>query len=162
MHKYVRYAIIIAIIMLFLSPSRCFKRFDVSSSGRIDTLIVERIDTIRDTIPVPSYEMFVRHDTVYLPTISSDPSDSGRNDSIPVVVPITQKEYRTDQYHAYVSGYRAKLDSIDVYARTQTVYLKEPSKRKRWGLGLQVGYGMAGNKAGPYVGVGVSYNLFQW
>lgn len=162
MKKNIPYIVILLLVALFLTPSRCFKRFDASSSGRIDTLIVERIDTIRDTIPVPSYEMFVRHDTVYLPTISSDPSDSGRNDSIPVVVPITQKEYRTDQYHAYVSGYRAKLDSIDVYARTQTVYLKEPSKRKRWGLGLQVGYGMAGNKAGPYVGVGVSYNLFQW
>ncbi len=162
MRKNIPYIVILLLSALLLTPSRCFKRFDADSSGHIDTVVIERIDTIRDTIPVPSYEMFVRHDTVYLPTISFDPSDSGRNDSVPVVVPITQKEYRTDQYHAYVSGYRAKLDSIDVYARTQTAYLKEPSKRKRWGLGLQVGYGMAGNKASPYVGVGVSYNLFEW
>ena len=33
------------------------------------------------------------------------------------------------------------------------------SKKKRWGLGLQVGYGYPG---GFYVGGGVSYNLFMW
>ncbi|WP_334312433.1 DUF6808 domain-containing protein, partial [Bacteroides uniformis] len=32
-------------------------------------------------------------------------------------------------------------------------------KRKRWGLGLQVGYGYPG---GFYVGAGVSWNLFIW
>ena len=162
MRKYVPYIVILLLVALFLTPSRCFKRFDADSSGRIDTLIVERIDTIRDTVPVPSYEMFVRRDTVYLPTISSAPSDSGRSDSIAVVVPITQKEYRTDQYHAYVSGYRTQLDSIDVYARMKTINITARTQQKRFGLGLHVGYGIIGNKLRPYIGVGLSCNLWQW
>ena len=32
-------------------------------------------------------------------------------------------------------------------------------KKKRWGFGLQAGYGYPG---GFYVGGGVSYNLFMW
>ena len=32
-------------------------------------------------------------------------------------------------------------------------------KKKRWGLGLQAGYGYPG---GFYVGAGVSYDLRQW
>ena len=44
---------------------------------------------------------------------------------------------------------------------TNDVYHPVPikSKKKRWGLGLQVGYGYPG---GFYVGGGVSYNLFMW
>lgn len=33
---------------------------------------------------------------------------------------------------------------------------------KRWGVGPQVGIGIAGNKIGPYIGVGVQFNLFKF
>ena len=44
---------------------------------------------------------------------------------------------------------------------TNDVYHPVPikSKKKRWGLGLQAGYGYP---SGFYVGGGVSYNLFMW
>ena len=61
-----------------------------------------------------------------------------------------------------MSGYRAKLDSIEVYNKTRTMFARERAKRKQFGLGVQVGYGFSGNKASPYVGVGVSYNLWEW
>ena len=35
-------------------------------------------------------------------------------------------------------------------------------KRKRWGLSLQVGYGIYKGGKGLYLGGGVSYNLFMW
>ena len=82
---------------------------------------------------------------------------------------VVQKEqavYKDSLYRVWVSGYRPRLDSIEVYPRTVTstvtndIYhtIKVKDKR-RWGLGLQVGYGYPG---GLYVGAGVSYNLFQW
>ncbi|MCE9100543.1 hypothetical protein K0G31_22675, partial [Bacteroides fragilis] len=77
-------------------------------------------------------------------------------------LPITQKTYKGSLYTAYVSGYRAKLDSIEVYSKTRTVFVRERVKRKRFGLGVQAGYGIAGNKLGPYVGIGVSCNLWEW
>ncbi|EYE43691.1 hypothetical protein M138_3080 [Bacteroides fragilis str. S23L17] len=77
-------------------------------------------------------------------------------------MPITQKTYKGSLYTAYVSGYRAKLDSIEVYSKTRTMFVRGRVKRKRFGLGVQAGYGITGNKLSPYVGVGVSYNLFAW
>ena len=88
-------------------------------------------------------------------------------DSADVVVPITQTVYEDSTYTAYVSGYRASLDSLifrmprEVTTITNTHY----QKPKRWSVGIQVGYGMTLKgtpQFAPYVGIGVSYNLFSF
>ena len=84
-------------------------------------------------------------------------------DSVSVEIQITQKVYETDRYRAVVSGYKPSLDDIYIYQPTQIVQVK--SKPKRWGVGIQVGYGVTLKQTpqfSPYVGVGVSYNLFQF
>lgn len=81
------------------------------------------------------------------------------------VVHREQAYYEDSLYRAWVSGYRPKLDSLQIFPRTiyQTVtndvYHTIASKKKRWGLGLQVGYGYPG---GAYVGLGVNYDIFFW
>lgn len=76
-----------------------------------------------------------------------------------------QAVYKDSLYRAWISGYRPRLDSIEVYPRTvyqevrNDIYHTIVSKKKRWGLGLQAGYGYPG---GFYVGGGISYNIFQW
>lgn len=76
--------------------------------------------------------------------------------------------YADSSYRAVVSGYvDPRLDSMTVYPRTvyQTITndiyhpVTVKLKPKRWGLGLQAGYGYPG---GWYVGGGVSYNLVMW
>lgn len=88
-------------------------------------------------------------------------------DSAEVIVPITQTVYEDSTYTAYVSGYRASLDSLifrmprEVTTITSTHY----QKPKRWSVGIQVGYGMTLKgtpQFAPYVGIGVSYNLFSF
>ena len=88
-------------------------------------------------------------------------------DSAEVIVPITQTVYEDSTYTAYVSGYRASLDSLifrmprEVTTITSTHY----QKPKRWSVGIQVGYGMTSKgtpQFAPYVGIGVSYNLFSF
>ena len=52
------------------------------------------------------------------------------------------------------------VDFIETYAKSQTVTVTPINRRrKRFGLGLQAGYGYPG---GLYVGAGVSYNIFMW
>ena len=81
------------------------------------------------------------------------------------VVHREQAYYEDSLYRAWVSGYRPRLDSLMIFPKTvyQTVtndiYHTITPKKKRWGLGLQVGYGYPG---GLYLGVGMSYNLWQW
>ena len=76
-----------------------------------------------------------------------------------------QAYYEDSLYRVWVSGYRPRLDSLQIFPRTvyQTVtndiYHTITPKKKRWGIGLQVGYGYP---SGIYAGIGVSYSLFQW
>ena len=118
-----------------------------------DTLIVR--DTLRDAVPRPVLVCFDHWDTLRVAVRTVDTL----RDSvyIPVPIPIERKEYRTDDYRAIVSGYRPRLDLMEVYRKTRTVTVtKEP---KRWGIGPTAGFGIPG---GWYVGIGVSYDLWQW
>ena len=109
---------------------------------------VEIIDTL--LLPVPVTDTLMLHDTVF------------------VHLPIEQRQYSDPRYTAWVSGYRPQLDSIHIYQRTEyiTKEIKMVTKPKRWGLGLQAGYGIALHKGqihpAPYIGVGLSYSLINW
>ena len=122
-----------------------------------DTLYLR--DTIRIDIPVPKpYPVYLPSDTVRLVTT--------QHDTVEVLVPMEQKHYSDSLYDAYVSGYKANLDSLRIYQTTKVVTITETIKvpeKKRWGLGIQVG-GTYLPKVGPtpYVGVGISYNLLTF
>ncbi len=134
------------------------------------------IDTIPYLQPVPVDSLVVRYVTEKLPlatkptvpvdTVSIDTlvtvSRGETKDSIEVVLPITQKIYEDSTYRAYVSGYHPALDSINIFRRNEVVYIRSPTKPKRWGIGIQVGYGITPKRAEPYIGIGISYNLFSF
>lgn len=73
-------------------------------------------------------------------------------DTVEVELPIVLKEYGDSTYRAWVSGYDVALDSIKIMTPTITITKRE---RKRWGLGVQAGYGLQG----AYVGIGITYNV---
>lgn len=119
---------------------------------RIETKIktVVKVDTLLISPPMAPLLVFQLTDTIRI-------GDT--------VVLREQAYYEDSLYRAWVSGYRPRLDSLMVFPKTvyQTVtndiYHTITPKKKRWGLGLQVGYGYP---SGIYAGIGVSYNLFQW
>ena len=128
---------------------------------------IVQVDThrIKDTIlvdkPVP---VEVRVGDTMLVTVA----DTIRlSDTVYLRLPREIKRYEDSLYRAQVSGYRPALDWIEVYP--QTVYLTKVAKTqdvKRWGIGLQAGYGayVTGGQVGlaPYVGVGVSWAILQF
>lgn len=124
---------------------------------RRDTVTVT--DTIVREIPVPRTVTVVRIDTCYL----SSPTDTIR---IPVAVPIERKTYTTRDYRAVVEGYRPSLVEMQVYQKQQTITQTIPisNKSKRWGIGIQAGYGYIPivNKTALYIGVGVQYDLLSF
>lgn len=157
-------AIISTLILLFITSYFSYHAGENSVDVRMDTIYAPpRIifNTIRDTIPEPVIKYIVRSDTVYL-------KDTAGND-VPVEIPITAKLYEDSTYRAQVSGFMPRLDWIEVYQRTvyneRTIYQTQTVKTKpRWGVGVQLGYGYAPieNKASPYVGIGLQYNLFTF
>ena len=105
--------------------------------GKNDTLIL--YDTIRDSIPYPVYETVIQTVPEMFPIYITLDGDTVR-EPIVVPVPINQKEYLTENYHAWISGYNAALDSIDVFPKT--VYVTKKIPDRRWGLGVIGGYGV--------------------
>lgn len=84
-------------------------------------------------------------------------------DSVDVDVPITQKVYSDDStYTAYVSGYQVQLDSLIFQRKREVITITKWEPPKRWSIGVQAGYGMSRNGMQPYIGIGVSYNLFSF
>ena len=109
---------------------------------------VEIIDTL--LLPVPITDTLMLHDTIF------------------VHLPIEQRQYSDPRYTAWVSGYRPQLDSIRIYQQREfiTKEIKTVTKSKRWGIGLQAGYGVSLHNGqvfpAPYIGVGLSYSIVNW
>ena len=92
-------------------------------------------------------------------------SKSVPEDSVTVQIPITQKVYEDSTYTAYVSGYNPQLDSLIFRMPREVITIKEYQKPKRWGIGIHAGYGMTIKGTPqfvPYIGIGISYNLFSF
>lgn len=129
-----------------------------------------QVDTciIHDTVFVekPILQKLAVTDTLRLPVLTRD--TLMLHDTVLVHLPIEQRQYGDPRYTAWVSGYRPHLDSIHIYQRTEyiTKEIKMVTKPKRWGIGLQAGYGVSLHKGqvfpAPYIGVGLSYSIFSW
>lgn len=121
---------------------------EIRTETKVKTIV--KVDTLLISPPMAPLLVFQLIDTIRI-------GDT--------VVYREQAYYEDSLYRAWVSGYRPRLDSLMVFPKTvyQTVtndiYHTITPKKKRWGLGLQVGYGYP---SGIYAGIGVSYNLFKW
>lgn len=126
---------------------------------KVDTLTVH--DTIRlekpvfietrtvDTMVVTVTEWEVVHDTAW------------------VTLPREEVEYRDSSYRAVVSGFRPRLEELEIYRKEKVVTIQTekvvtvPDKR-RWSVGAQAGYGITPAGFQPYLGVGVTFSLVSW
>lgn len=133
-------------------------RMPVRLSVINDTVQVTKTDTIWREKPVFVASSVIRNDTVRLATLERD--------TVFVDVPIERRVYEEDSlYRAVVSGWHPSLDTLMVYPKTTTITIREKvpvPDRRRWGIGIQAGAGATRNGLTPYVGVGVSYDLFCW
>src|SRR5699024_6639580 len=135
--------ILVCLLVGLVVWMRCSPHEPQSMYVKGDTIHIR--DTVRDTILEPVKETPKRNDTVYLPIlIDTTPDRTVEGDSIPVLVPITSKEYKTNDYRAIVSGYNPSLDFMEVYRDKEIITLPSVPQKKRWGLGLQAGYGYPG------------------
>lgn len=146
--------LIIAVLLAFLLRECGNEKVSIERS--VETVVVR--DTVRDTLMIPYNVYVARTDTVFLPSVA----DTVLRE---VVVPIERKEYRTDDYHAVIEGYRPSLLSISVYPETKYItenIVRTIKQKPRFGVGIQAGYGITGKEVRPYIGVGLQYNIITW
>lgn len=146
------------IAVAFLLGRRSVKP-EIVEIHRKDTVVVR--DTVRETVLVPKVRYLTRVDTVLLKV----PGDTVE---VPVLVPISRKVYEGEDYRAVVSGFRASLDTLDIFRKTQTVtntvvqQVEVPGKPKRWGIGVSAGYALTPQGVKPYIGAGISYSFITF
>lgn len=147
------------IVALFVTMKCSHYQPEPSVVVKRDTVVFH--DTVHVEKPVPRYVTTV--DTIRVPVPVTE------HDTIYVSLPKEEKTYADSTYKVTISGYQPCLEMIEVYpttvriTETQTVSV---ASRKRWGVGVQVGYGAALNGKqvvlSPYVGIGVSYHFIRW
>lgn len=153
--------VVIALALIaaaFLLGRRSVKP-EIVKIHRTDTVVVR--DTVRETVLVPKVRYLTRVDTVLLKV----PGDTVE---VPVLVPISRNVYEGEDYRAVVSGFRASLDTLDIFRKTQTVTNtvvqrgEVPGKPKRWGIGVSAGYALTPQGVKPYIGAGISYSFITF
>ena len=153
--------VVIALALIaaaFLLGRRSVKP-EIVNIHRTDTVVVR--DTVRETVLVPKVRYLTRVDTVLLPV----PGDTVE---VPVLVPISRNVYEGEDYRAVVSGFRASLDTLDIFRKTQTVTntvvqrVEVPGKPKCWGIGVSAGYALTPQGVKPYIGAGISYSFITF
>lgn len=130
-----------------------------------DTVHSVVYDTVQYRMPIAHDSIVVRYLYRHV-TVNDTITDTitvHAGDSVPVVIPVTQKAYRDSTYEAWVSGYEPRLDSINIFNKTTVKTIMCPVyKTKRWGLGINGGYGYTKEGFSPYIGIGIQYNLISW
>lgn len=149
--------VIVVLVFCFLCflVGRYTKKAEIDLVCKTDTFI--RVDTLRERVPYPVYETVIQTVPELFPVYITLEGDTVR-EPILVPVPITQKEYVSENYHAWVSGYNPSLDSIDIFQTTTYITKWQPARR--WGLGVSTGYGVGRSGLSPYIGVGVYYRIW--
>lgn len=140
--------LVIACVAAWFRPHKPLPA-EIRTETKIQTVV--KLDTVLISAPIAVFWQILPNDTVRI------------GDTL---LHRRQVVYEDSLYRAVVSGYvDPRMDSMTVYPKTvyQTItndiYHTINPKKKRWGLGLQAGYGYPG---GFYVGAGVSYDLWQW
>lgn len=142
-----------------------------------DTLIVR--DTLRMEVPAAVPKGEVRRDTVWLDLRPATPSEPDSPATVPegtsegdtaprlepdgqLTIPISRKEYKTDDYRAVVEGWRPALISMEVYPKTTTITQTVTRlKKPRWGVAAGLGAGYAPT-VGLYPSIGITVGPLLW
>jgi hypothetical protein len=135
---------------------------------RIRTEVVTKYDTIKAAAPEPVHDTIVKWQEARVPKehLRDCTKMVKCTDSVNVTLPITQRVYRDSSYTAWVSGYKPSLDSIHTYNKmvytTRTIERTITKPPRKWGIGINAGYGYGINSKlfEPYIGVGVTYVIF--
>lgn len=167
--KTIREILIILAVLLFVGFLFYWsgKRPDeiVKVERQTDTVFIR--DTLFQPIPIPSATATGRTEilSVRMPREMLFVTLPGDTVEIPVYIPIERKEYTTPDYHAVVEGWKPELVELTLFPQTKIITnteVRTVTKRHRWGIGLQVGYGFNGQHLKPYIGIGVQYNFILW
>lgn len=157
-------------VMLGVVTTCCITKCEKTSNIDVDETAQRRDTvTINDTIiivePVPDRVVAKESVSRKLPITKTDTIIQYIDrDSIEVEIPIVQKEYKDSTYHAWISGYEPKLDSLYVFQKTEYITIETliRQKKKHWHIGPTIGYGYTPKGFQPFLGFSLTYSILEF
>lgn len=156
-------AVGIAFLFFWFGQSWAKNHFLDDTKMVTDTMVVVRWDTVTIEKPIEIVRYVYRNDTTVVHIIDTNGNLKPADAVIPIESVIYQDSTQNAKYRAYISGFRATLDSIDINClQTETIITKiEREKARKIGFGVQLGVGISPNGiAAPYVGIGLQYRIW--
>ena len=98
----------IAVLLVSLIVSLTNRKEVIIEKATSDTVTIVKLDTVKVKIPTFITETII--DTVYV-----EKDENGE-----YTIPISQRYYKSNDYEAWVSGYRPNLDSLNIFRKTIT------------------------------------------
>ena len=156
--------IIAALALSFMAGQKhALKRLILPQKERVDTLFIHETKLVEKPVfvekkvvekvpvPVPVSDTMMVHDTIY------------------VYMDREQVHWQDSLSDVYASGYDVQVDSVRHNIQTQVITKERDvivKVKPKWSVGVHAGYGAFANNgqisASPYIGVGLTYNLFSW
>lgn len=166
---------VINIILLLLLLGSCI--FNVVLVNRLDESINVILETkLTDVNPEIIILDSLVYDTVYIdryqkvlvPVVNTDTINDTILvvDSIEVNIPIQKKHFSDTLAGTAIffdlNGFQCEVNNLYVHNFLNVPTQEKAVKINRFGVGLQLGIGVNEKGFTPYIGVGISYNLFSF
>lgn len=103
---------------------------------------------------IPTVRFFVLSDTTFTETVIRDT----------VYMPREVKYYEEEEgrLRLWVSGYSPALDRYELDEQTRVIEKTIRENTSRWSVSISGGYGISQDGLSPYLGLGLSYDLFRF
>lgn len=148
MKKYIPY-IIIAVLLVSLIVSLTNRKEVVIEKTTSDTVTIVKFDTV--TVKIPTFIRETIIDTVYVE----------KDENGDYTIAISQRYYKSDDYEAWVSGYRPNLDSLNIFRKTITNTITNTVTReiypKTTDLYVSTGISCINNQLSPNIGLNIKF-----
>ena len=154
--------IIVALALSFVAGQRdALNRLVLPQEPKVDTLFI--YDTIVSEKPIYKEKRITER--ILVPV-----TDTIRvKDTLYLYAEREQIHWKDSLSDVYASGIDVNVDSVLHYIPTQVITKERDvivKVKPKWSIGVHAGYGAFANNGqiatSPYIGVGVSYNLFSW
>ena len=154
--------IVAALAVSFMAGQKhALNRLVLPQKERVDTLFI--LDTIVSEKPVFKEKRITErilvpvHDTIRV------------KDTLYLYAEREQVHWKDSLSDVYASGIGVEVDSVLHYVPTQVITKERDvivKVKPKWSVGVHAGYGAFANNgqisASPYIGIGLTYNLFSW
>lgn len=128
-------------LVVAFSVGYCQEREELPRQEKERVVTKVKVDTLIKYYPMP-YMVYQTGDTIHV-------TDT--------ILKVEAVEYKDSDYRIKITGYRTRLEYVEVYPKTitNTIY-----KERRWGIGVTAGYGISKDGLSPGIMIGISYRIF--